>query len=46
VRIPLGAEYRLEGGSLGAFAELVPIMNLTPDTEFDLEGGIGIHFYF
>jgi len=46
IRIPFGVEYRFGGGSLGAFAEVVPIMNLTPDTEFDLEGGIGIRFYF
>lgn len=46
VRIPFGVEYIFGGGSLGAFAELVPVMNLTPDTEFDLEGGIGIRFYF
>jgi len=46
MRIPVGLEYIFGGGSLGAFAELVPVMNLKPDTEFDLEGGIGIRFYF
>jgi hypothetical protein len=46
VRIPFGLEYRFGGGALGAFAELVPVMNLKPDTDFDLEGGIGIRFYF
>ena len=46
MRIPVGLEYRFAGGSLGAFAELVPVLNLKPDTDFDLEGGIGIRFYF
>jgi hypothetical protein len=46
VRIPLGIEYLFENISLGAFFELVPILNLTPDTEFDLEAGIGIRFFF
>ena len=46
IRIPVGVEYLFEGVALGAFAELVPVLNLTPDTDFDLEGGIGIRFYF
>lgn len=46
IRIPVGLEYLFAGGSLGAFGELVPVLNLKPDTDFDLEGGIGIRFYF
>ena len=46
VRIPLGIEYLFQNVSLGAFFELVPILNLTPDTDFDLEAGIGIRFFF
>jgi hypothetical protein len=46
IRIPVGLEYLFEGVALGAFAEVVPVLNLTPDTDFDLEGGIGIRFYF
>lgn len=46
VRIPVGVEYLFEGVALGAFAELVPVLNLNPDTDFDLEGGIGIRFFF
>jgi hypothetical protein len=46
IRIPVGLEYLFGGNSLGAFAELVPVLNLKPDTDFDLEGGIGIRFYF
>ena len=46
IRVPVGLEYLFDNVSLGAFAELVPVLNLTPDTDFDLEGGIGIRFYF
>ncbi len=46
VRIPVGIEYLFENISLGAFLELVPVLELTPDTDFDLEGGIGIRFFF
>jgi hypothetical protein len=45
-RIPVGLEYLFDNVALGAFAELVPVLNLTPDTDFDLEGGVGIRFYF
>ena len=46
IRIPVGLEYLFENVPLGAFFELVPILNLTPDTEFDFEAGIGIRFFF
>lgn len=46
VRIPIGVEYLFKKVPLGAFAEVVPVMNITPDTEFDLQGGIGIRFFF
>jgi hypothetical protein len=46
IRIPVGIEYLFENISLGAFFELVPILNLDPDTDFDLEAGIGIRFFF
>jgi hypothetical protein len=36
----------MKNGSNTSCRKLGPIMNLTPDTEFDLEGGIGIRFYF
>ena len=46
IRIPVGVEYLFFNNSLGAFGELVPILDLTPDTEFDLEFGIGIRYFF
>ena len=46
IRIPVGIEYLFGNAPLGAFFELVPILNLTPDTDFDFEAGIGIRFFF
>ncbi len=46
IRIPVGLEYIFDNMPLRAFLELVPVLNLTPDTDFDLEGGIGIRFFF
>ena len=46
IRLPVGVEYQFKKLPLGAFVELAPVLNLKPDTEFDLEGGIGIRFFF
>ena len=46
VRMPIGAEYQFKNLPVGAFIELVPVLNLTPDTDFDLDGGIGIRYFF
>ena len=46
VRIPAGVEFLFLNNKLGAFGEVVPILNFTPDTDFDLEFGIGIRFFF
>jgi hypothetical protein len=46
LRFPVGVEYLFENVSLGAFFELAPVLNLSPDTDLDLEGGIGIRYFF
>jgi hypothetical protein len=46
IRIPVGVEYLFLNNSLGAFGELVPILDLTPDTELDFELGVGIRYFF
>lgn len=46
LRLPVGLEYRFDGLPLGAFAEAVPVLNLSPDTDLDMEGGLGIRFFF
>jgi len=46
VRIPVGLAYEFEGAPFDVFGEIVPILDLTPDTDFDLEGAIGGRFWF
>lgn len=46
IRIPLGLDYVFEESRLDVFVEVAPILNLVPETEFDLSGGIGARFWF
>jgi hypothetical protein len=46
VRIPVGIEYFFEGAPIAVFGELVPILDLAPDTDFEINGGLGVRFYF
>ncbi len=46
VRFPLGLEYLFSSPSLGIFAEIVPVLDLAPATEFDLNAAIGFRIYF
>jgi hypothetical protein len=45
-RFPLGVEHLFKSAPFDVFAEIVPIFNVSPDTEFDLEGAVGARFYF
>lgn len=44
-RVPVGLNYLFEDSPIGLFMEIAPIINLAPDTDLDIEGGIGIRFY-
>jgi hypothetical protein len=44
LRIGGGAEYFIS--RFGIFLEVVPVVNLIPGTDIDLEGGLGFLFYF
>lgn len=46
MRIPVEIEYLFGEVSLGAFLQLVPVLDLDPDTDFDFEAGIGIRYFF
>lgn len=46
IRVPLGIAYHFSSAPLDIFLEIVPGMDLTPDTEFEIDGGIGIRYYF
>ncbi len=45
IRIPVGLAYEFNE-PFDVFVEIVPILDLTPDTDFDLEGAIGGRFWF
>ncbi len=46
VRIPVGLSHFLPDPSFEFFAQLAPVVELIPDFEIDVDGGIGFRFYF
>lgn len=46
VRLPVGLEYLMADVPLGWFIEIVPLMDLLPQTKFRLKGGIGLRYLF
>ena len=46
VRFPVGVSYIFDDAPLDLFAELGPILDLAPRTEFTLSASIGLRYYF
>jgi hypothetical protein len=46
VRIPLGLTYIFERAPLDFFFEVVPLLDLTPETRGDVQGALGVRYYF
>lgn len=46
IRFPIGLAYMFTNYPFDIFATIVPILDLAPDSEFDLEGAIGARFWF
>jgi len=46
VRIPFGISYLFAKAPVDVFAEIVPVLDLIPGTDFDINGAIGARFYF
>jgi hypothetical protein len=46
IRFPVGLAYIFTDYPFDVFVELVPTLDLAPDTDFDLEGAIGARFWF
>lgn len=44
-RIPLGINYLFEDSPIGIFLEVAPVFNVAPETDFDVDGGVGVRFY-
>jgi hypothetical protein len=45
-RIPLGINYHFGSAPLDVFFEVVPILELIPATDFDINAAIGIRYFF
>lgn len=45
-RAPLGITYASGKSPLDFFIEVVPMLDFTPETAFDLNAAVGIRFYF
>ncbi len=46
IRVPLGLAFLPATAPLEFFLEIVPILDVLPDTDFDINGAIGVRFYF
>ena len=46
IRTLVGIDYWIQNHPIELFAELGPLFNVTPDTDVDLDGGVGVRFYF
>lgn len=46
VRVPIGVSYIFPESPIDVFAEIVPILDLIPDTEIELNAAVGIRYYF
>lgn len=45
-RVPVGISWLLNGAPLDLFIEAAVILDIIPETEFEMNGGIGIRFIF
>jgi hypothetical protein len=46
VRIPVGVSYLLPDVPIDVFAEIVPVFDVAPKSEFSLNAAIGVRYYF
>jgi hypothetical protein len=44
-RIPLGIKYRIPNSIVDIWGEVVPALQLVPDTEGRIQGGVGVTFW-
>jgi len=45
-RVPVGLSYIFANSPIDIFLEIAPIFNIAPETDFDIDGGLGVRFYF
>jgi hypothetical protein len=45
-RIPVGIAYEFPRAPVDIFVEIVPLLDVVPDTQFDFNGAVGVRYYF
>ncbi len=46
IRAPLGIDYLFEQSPMDIFLEVVPILEVSPNVDLDLQAGLGCRYYF
>lgn len=46
IRIPLGINYLFAKHPFDVFAEIAPVLDIVPETDFSLDAGVGVRYYF
>ena len=46
IRIPFGISYLFADAPVDLFVEVVPILDVAPDTDLDINAAIGVRYYF
>lgn len=45
-RIPMGLAYMFEQVPIEIYGEIAPVINIVPETDVDLDGGVGFRYFF
>lgn len=45
-RIPIGLDYLFASAPIDVFVEIVPILDFVPETDFSVNGGLGVRYWF
>jgi len=46
IRFPVGGDYIFATAPFDIFLEIVPILDLAPDTDFDMNAALGVRYFF
>ena len=46
IRVPVGLSYMFDNAPVDIFVEIAPALDLTPGTRGEIEGGIGVRYWF
>jgi hypothetical protein len=46
IRVPIGLDYLFDNAPVDIFLEVVPVLDLAPDTDLDFNGAVGVRYFF